>query len=210
MKRNILILASMLALLVVGAAFAQSTLNTTAPGPTQQQEPGQTNNNLPNPGNPVPSRPTDNPTVTEQGTVQGTAAESAARTQGQGTTTGTQSGTSTGSMSGSSTTGTMGNSNLNNQNNTGVAPETEHGEGMDVDIDTGSRANGAVDVDVNSTTDADTDASGINETGENNGQYSGDNGSLPSTASELPSVALLGLLFLGAAFALRSYQKRNA
>ena len=58
MKRNILILASMLALLVVGSAFAQSTLNTTAPGPTQQAEPGQTNNNLPNPGNrPVPPEP---------------------------------------------------------------------------------------------------------------------------------------------------------
>lgn len=187
MKRNIFILASMLALLVVGSAFAQSTLNTTAPGPTQQQEPGQTNNNLPNPGNPLPGRPTDNPPVVEQGTVQGTAAESAARTQGQGMTTGTQSGT----------TGTM-------------APETEQGEGMDVDIDTGSRANGAVDVDVTRTSDSDTDASGVNETGENNGQYSGDTGSLPSTASELPSVALLGLLFLGAAFALRTYSKRNA
>lgn len=205
MKRNILILASMLALLVAGAAFAQSTLNTTAPGPTQQQDPGQTNNNLPNPGNPVPARPTDNQPVTEQGTVEGTAAESAARTQGQGTTTGTQSGTTTGSMSGSS--------NLNQQN-TGVAPETEQGEGMDVDVDTGSRASGAVDVDVTRTTDSDTDASGVNETGETGdmttGQYSGDTDSLPSTASELPSVALLGLLFLGAAFALRTYQKRNA
>ena len=203
MKRQILILVSVLALLVAGAAFAQSTLNTTAPGPTQQQDPGQTNNNLPNPGNPVPARPTDNQPVTEQGTVQGTAAESAARTQGQGTTTGTQSGTSTGSMSGTG-------SNLNQQNTTGtMAPETEQGEGMDVDIDTGSRANGAVDVDVTRTTDADTDASGVNETGEA-GQYGGDTGSLPATASELPSVALMGLLFLGAAFALRVYSKRNA
>jgi hypothetical protein len=199
MKRQILILVSVLALLVAGAAFAQSTLNTTAPGPTQQQEPGQTNNNLPNPGNPVPARPTDNQPLTEQGTVEGTAAESAARTEGQGTTTGTQSGTTTGSMSGS---------NLQNQ---GVTPETEQGEGMDVDVDTGARAEGAVDVDVTSTTDADTDASGLNETGETTtGQYSGDTDALPSTASELPSVALLGLLFLGAAFALRVYSKRNA
>ena len=209
MKRQILILVSVLALLVAGAAFAQSTLNTTAPGPTQQQDPGQTNNNLPNPGNPVPARPNQAQPVQENGTVEGTAAESAARTQGQGTTTGTQSGTSTGSMSG--TTGSTTGSNLNNQNTTGtMGTETEQGEGMDVDVDTGSRANGAVDVDVNRTTDSDTDASGVNETGENNGQYSGDTGSLPSTASELPSVALMGLLFLGAAFALRVYSKRNA
>ena len=198
MKRNILILASMLALLVAGAAFAQSTINTPAPGPTQQQEPGQTNNNLPNPGNPVPARPTDNQPVTEQGTVEGTAAESAARTEG--TTTGT------------TTTGTMGTGNNLDQQNTGVTPETEQGEGMDVDVDTGARASGAVDVDVDSTTDADTDASGLNETGETTtaGQYGGDTDSLPATASELPSVALLGLLFLGAAFALRVYSKRNA
>lgn len=191
MKRYVLILAS-LALLLAGAAFAQSTLNTTAPGPTQQVEPGQTNNNLPNPGNPVPGRPNQNQPVTEQGTVQGTATESLQRTQGQGTTTGTQSGTSTGSMSGTP----------------GVAPETENGEGMDVDVDTGSRAQGAVDVDVTRTSDSDTDASGSGV--QTTGQYGGDTGSLPSTASDLPSVALLGLLFLGAAFALRTYQKRNA
>ena len=161
MKRQILVLVSMLALLVAGAAFAQSTLNTTAPGPTQQQEPGQTNNNLPNPGNPIPARPTDNQPVTEQGTT-GTA----------------------------------------------LAPETEQGEGMDVDIDTGSRAEGAVDVDVTRTTDADTDASGSGV--QTTGQYDSDTDSLPSTASELPTVALMGLLFLGAAFALRAYTKRNA
>ncbi len=182
MKRQILILVSVLALLVAGAAFAQSTINTPAPGPTQQQDPGQTNNNLPNPGHPVPARPTDNQPVTEQGTVEGTAAES--------------------------TTGTMGTGSNLNQQNTGVAPETEQGEGMDVDIDTGSRAEGAVDVDVTRTTDADTDASGSGV--QTTGQYDSDTDALPSTASELPSVALLGLLFLGAAFALRAFQKRNA
>lgn len=177
MKRQILLIVSVLALLVAGAAFAQSTLNTTAPGPTQQQEPGQTNNNLPNPGHPVPARPNQNQPVTEQGTVTGTATESLQGTQG------------------GNTTGTM-------------APETENGEGMDVDVDTGSRAEGAVDVDVTRTTDSDTDASGSGV--QTTGQYGGDTDSLPSTASELPSVALLGLLFLGAAFALRTYQKRNA
>jgi LPXTG-motif cell wall-anchored protein len=126
----------MILALTAGATYAQSTINTTAPGPTQQQEPGQTNNNLPNPGNPVQVGPQNQP-VREQGTVEGTATESMTGTQG------------------SNTTGNV----------TGTMPETETGSGMDVDVDTGSRANGAVDVDVNSTTDADTDASGINETG---------------------------------------------
>lgn len=53
MKRLVFSILMILAL-TTGAAFAQSTLNTTAPGPTQQQEPGLTNNNLPNPGNPLP------------------------------------------------------------------------------------------------------------------------------------------------------------
>ncbi|HWM92745.1 MAG TPA: hypothetical protein VN493_18420 [Thermoanaerobaculia bacterium] len=38
-------------LLTAGAVMAQGP-NTTAPGPTQQLEPGQNSNNLPNPGNP--------------------------------------------------------------------------------------------------------------------------------------------------------------
>ena len=53
MKRLVFSILMILAL-TTGAAFAQSTLNTTPPGPTQQQEPGLTNNNLPNPGNPLP------------------------------------------------------------------------------------------------------------------------------------------------------------
>ena len=137
MKRMVFSVLMILAL-TAGAAYAQSTINTTAPGPTQQQEPGQTNNNLPNPGNPVQLGPNAQPPVQEQGTVEGTAAESVTGTQGANTT----------------------------GNVTGTMPETETGSGVDVDVDTGSRANGAVDVDVNSTTDADTDASGINETGE--------------------------------------------
>jgi hypothetical protein len=138
MKRIVLSTLTVLAL-TAGASYAQSTINTPAPGPTQQQEPGQTNNNLPNPGTPTQVGPNAQP-LQEQGTVEGTATES---------TTG---------MQGGNTTGTM-------NNTTGTMPETETGSGMDVDVDTGSRANGAVDVDVNSTTDADTDASGVNETG---------------------------------------------
>jgi hypothetical protein len=103
----------------------------------------------------------------------------------------------------------LNNNNLPNPGNptavgtqpTTVMPETETGTGVDVDVDTGSKANGVVDVDVKSTTDADTDASGVDEAG----GLSNDTemGTLPSTASKLPAVALLGLLAMAAAFAVR-------
>lgn len=189
MKRQILSIATVLALTAAGASFAQSTINTTAPGPTQQQEPGQTNNNLPNPGNPQTDLQRNRGTVQERGTVEGTAAESMSDDQTTGSTTG-------------GTTGTMG------TGNTGALPETETGSGMDVDVDTGNRAQGAVDVDVTRTTDSDTDASGSGT--QTSGQYTGSDNdtSLPNTAGELPAVALMGLLALGAAFAIRT--KRNA
>ena len=134
MTKRLVFSILMILALTAGAAFAQSTINTPAPGPTQQAEPGQTNNNLPNPGNPIPLANQNEP-LQEQGTGEGTAAESLNNTQG------------------GNTTGTM-----------GTMPETETGTGVDVDVDTGANAAGAVDVDVNSTTDADTDASGIDET----------------------------------------------
>jgi LPXTG-motif cell wall-anchored protein len=166
MKRQILTIAAVLALVFAGAVFAQSSQNTTAPGPTMQQEPGLTNNNLPNPGNPIPDpAAAPNQPLQQEGTTP------------EATTT------------------------------TGVAPETEQGEGMDVDIDTGARAEGAVDVDVTAETDADTDASGSG-TETTTGTYGGDADALPATASDLPTVALLGLLALGAAFLVRA--KRNA
>ena len=192
MKRMVFSILMILAL-TTGAAFAQSTINTPAPGPTQQAEPGQTNNNLPNPGNPTPLANQDQQPVQEQGTVEGTATESLNNTQG-GNTTGNVTGTTTGTMNTTGTTGTTGSS--------GLANETETGTGVDVDVDTGSRAEGAVDVDVNSTTDADTDASGMDETA----GLSGDTDtSLPRTASELPLLGLLGLLALAAAFAVRRF-----
>lgn len=178
MKRLVFSILMILAL-TTGAAFAQSTINTPAPGPTQQQEPGQTNNNLPNPGNPVAVGPNAQEPVQEQGTVEGTATESLNDTQGANTT-GSVTGTATGS--------------------TGLQNETETGTGMDVDVDTGANAEGVVDVDVDSTTDADTDASGVDETG----GLSGDS-ELPGTASELPLVGLIGLLALAAAFAVRRF-----
>jgi hypothetical protein len=101
-----------------------------------------------------------------------------------------------------STTGTMGTTT----GTTNLRNERENGSGVDVDVDTGARANGAVDVDVKRHGDADTDASGVDETGgldNENTATAGDNDALPGTASELPAVALLGLLALAAAFTVR-------
>ncbi len=82
MKRFILASSTMF-LLTAGAAMAQNPLNTTAPGPTQEKLPGQTNNDLPNPGHPVaaPTTGTQTQPVTENGTTEGTAAESMQRDQ---------------------------------------------------------------------------------------------------------------------------------
>lgn len=203
MKRLVLSILAIF-LLTAGAAIAQGP-NTTAPGPTQQREPGQQSNNLPNPGNPQTQVGVQNDTFSEEGTVEGTANESMAREEG--TTTDTRTGTTTqttgtgttGTGTTGTTTGTYGTGSTNLRN------ETETGTGMDVDVDTGANAAGAVDVDVNSTTDADTDASGIDETGTDT---MSDTGSLPDTASELPLLAIAGLLALASAFMVR--RARNA
>lgn len=70
MKRVILSILA-ICLLTTGVALAQSA-NTTAPGPTVQREPGQTSNNLPNPGNPQTdlSRPNEPAPVTGATTLQ--------------------------------------------------------------------------------------------------------------------------------------------
>jgi hypothetical protein len=163
MKRQILTIAAVLALVFAGAVFAQGE-NTSVPGPTIQQKPGLTNNNLPNPGNPV-------------------------------------------------------NLNTTGQQPTPL-PETESTDKpVDVDVDTGANAEGAVDVDVSTTPDADTEASGVNtgtETGvadtsgtdETTDTMAGDTDTLPATAGELPTVALIGLLAFGAFFVVRA--RRNA
>ncbi len=89
------------------------------------------------------------------------------------------------------------------QPTTTMAPETETGTGVDVDVDTGSKANGLVDVDVTKTTDADTDASGVDETAGLTNDT--DTSTLPSTASKLPLLGLIGLLALAGAFAVRRF-----
>ena len=175
MKRQILIVASVLALLLAGAVFAQSPQNTTAPGPTQQREPGQTNNNLPNPGNPqtdLSNRQTTG-TNTTSGTVEGSAAESMDRTQ-QGNTTGT--------TPPADTTGTM-----NDQTGTTTPPATTLNN---------------PDTTTTTTTETTTSTTYGNDT-----NAADTSSTLPSTASELPALALLGLLALGTAFAVRAYRK---
>ncbi|HEX3532169.1 MAG TPA: LPXTG cell wall anchor domain-containing protein [Thermoanaerobaculia bacterium] len=116
MKRFILASSTMF-LLTAGAAMAQNPLNTTAPGPTQEKLPGQTNNDLPNPGHPIaaPTTGVQSQPVTENGTTEGTAAESMQRDQ-TGTTTGT-----TGSMS---TTSTMDNTTSTSTTTTGMNDTT--------------------------------------------------------------------------------------
>jgi hypothetical protein len=107
MKRQILTIAAVLALVFAGAVFAQSSQNTTAPGPTTQQEPGLTNNNLPNPGNPIPQPGEQTEPVMEQGTVEGTATESIEGEQGANTTgTVTSGSTGTGTVNTGTETGT--------------------------------------------------------------------------------------------------------
>jgi len=104
MKRLILVISAVL-ILVSGVAMAQSTLNGQPPGPTQQQEPGLTNNNLPNPGNPVPVPDATKP-LTENGTVEGTATESMQHDQTGTTTTGTATTTTTTTGTADTTYGT--------------------------------------------------------------------------------------------------------
>src|SRR5215213_5176710 len=109
-----------------------------------------------------------------------------------------------GSTTGTGSTGPGGSAGSSNLQN-----ETEPANGPDVDVDTGNRANGAVDVDVNRNGDADTDASGVDETGgldRDTTNTAGDNSDLPGTASELPAVALLGLLAMAAAFTVRFFR----
>jgi hypothetical protein len=191
MKRQILSLATAMALTAGGAIFAQSTLNTPAPGPSQETKPGQTNNNLQNPGNPqMQQQPAP---VHENGTTEGTAAESNARTGQTGTTTtttGTTGTTNTDNTTGTAT-GTTGTMNNMDQTATPPAPTTT----TETTTTTGT---------YNGTTGSTTTTGGSMD----NTSTTSDR--LPNTASDLPTVALMGLLALSAFFALRVYAKRQA
>lgn len=87
-------------------------------------------------------------------------------------------------------------------------PET--GTGPDVDVDVGRNAeDGVMDVEVNRNTDSDTAAQGNDPNpGTTTGTYGNtdvdaDNDNLPDTAGNGPLFALLGLLSLAGAFAVR-------
>jgi LPXTG-motif cell wall-anchored protein len=120
MNRFVLASSTMF-LLTAGAAMAQNPLNTTAPGPSQETKPGQTNNDFPNPGHPIPAPNSAKrtPPVTENGTTEGTAAESMQRDQSGASTMGT-TGTSTGTMDTTDTTATTGVNGTTDTTNTSV------------------------------------------------------------------------------------------
>ena len=180
MKRQILSLATALVLTTAGAVFAQSSLNTPAPGPSQETKPGQTNNNLQNPGSQM-QRPAT-PPASENGTATTTTTTTAPPTDTTAPpvedTTGTMNNDQTG------TTGTMN----NDQTGTSLAPPP------------------AAPPATTTTTGSSTDTSSVSTT------TTTDTGtqSLPQTASDLPTVALLGLLALSGFFAVRVYAKRDA
>ncbi|HEX3556071.1 MAG TPA: hypothetical protein VIA62_22870 [Thermoanaerobaculia bacterium] len=183
MKRQILSLATAMALTAGGAIFAQSTLNTPAPGPSQETKPGQTNNNLQNPGSNM-----QKPATTGTTTTTTTTTPPADTTTGTTGTTGTTNNDTTGTMNNdqtgtSSTTGSTGTMN-NDQTGTGSTTGTYNSN-------SGSTTGSSMDNTSTSSTTTSTRR-------------------LPKTASDLPTVALMGLLALSAFFAVRVYAKRNA
>ncbi|HET9212766.1 MAG TPA: hypothetical protein VFR03_20335 [Thermoanaerobaculia bacterium] len=197
MKRQILTFAAALAITAAPALFAQSTLNTPAPGPSQETKPGQTNNNLQNPGsNMQQAAPNQHGTYQEHGTVEGTTNESTTGTNdlnnGTGTSTGTTGTTTTpDNMGAPTTTMTTPTPPVDTTTTTTTPPaDTTTGTMNNTDTTT-SGTTGSY----NSTTTT-TDTTGTS--------------TLPKTASDLPTVALAGLLALCAAFAVRFYAKRNA
>lgn len=165
MKRQILSLATALVLTTGGAIFAQSTLNTTAPGPSTETKPGQTNNNLQNPGSNM-----QKPATTT-------------------TTTAPSTDTTTDNMNnGNMNNGSMNNGTMNND--TAMTPPA----------DTTTTAPTAPTYNSNSGSSMDSTTSTTTRSHRR----------LPKTASELPTVALMGLLALSGFFGLRAYAKRNA
>jgi hypothetical protein len=163
MKRQILSLATALVLTTGGAVFAQSTLNTTAPGPSQETKPGQTNNNLQNPGSRMQQQPTTTTTTT---TVPSTE-----------------------------TTGTM------NNDTTMTPPADTTTTTAPVDTTTTPPTTGTYNSGTTTGSSMDTSTSSTTTTTPSR---------LPKTASDLPTVALMGLLALSGFFGVRAYAKRNA
>jgi LPXTG-motif cell wall-anchored protein len=166
MKRQILSLATALVLTTGGAIFAQSTLNTQAPGPSQETKPGQTNNNLQNPGSNMQKPSTTTTTTTS--TVPSTATTTSTDMNNDSTVT-PPADTTTTTTTTTPTTDT-----------TTTTPTYNSNSGT-----TGSTMD-------NTSTTTTTPTK------------------LPKTASDMPTVALMGLLALSGFFGVRAYAKRNA
>jgi hypothetical protein len=166
MKRQILSLATALVLTTGGAIFAQSTLNTPAPGPSQETKPGQTNNNLQNPGSNM-QKPATTTTTTTTAPVTET------------TTT---------------TTEPM-------NNDTTMTPPAPP-------ADTTTTTTAPVDTTTTTTTPTTNTYTG--SSADTTTSTTTTPSSLPKTASDLPTVALMGLLALSGFFGVRAYSKRNA
>lgn len=193
MKRQILTFAAALAITAAPALFAQSTLNTNAPGPSQETKPGQTNNNLQNPGsNMQQAAPNQHGTYQEHGTVQGTTNESVTGTNDANSQTGTSTGVTGTTPTPDNTTTTTTTGTMSNETPPAPAPADTTTGTMNSTDTTNSGTTGTYNSGTATTTDTTTSAS------------------LPKTASDLPTVALAGLLALCAAFAVRFYSKRNA
>jgi|GEM_PF-1205560 len=217
MKRQILSITAGLVVLIAGAVFAQSSLNTPAPGPSQETKPGQTNNNLQNPGSPQMQQQTDK-TVRENGTTEGTAAESNARTQATESTTSAPmdqpSGDQTSTVPPADTTNTTAPPADTTSTTAPPADTTTTAPPADTTTappaDTTSTAPPATTTTTTTGSYNGSASSSTTDTSTGSTDASTTPSSLPKTASDLPTLALMGLLALTGFFAVRVYAKRNA
>jgi hypothetical protein len=181
MKRVILSILAIF-LLTAGVALAQSA-NTTAPGPTIQREPGETSNNLPNPGNPQ----TEVGPPNEPAPVTGTTGTTTGATTLQNETEDAEG------MDVDIDTGERAEGAVDVDVSTTADSDTD-ASGIDETGTGPATATGSTDTTTDTTYDTDTDT---------------DTGALPDTAGEMPLIILAGLLALASAFMVR-LARRNA
>lgn len=186
MKRIILSILA-ICLLTTGVAMAQSA-NTTAPGPTQQREPGETSNNLPNPGNPQTDL-SNNDAYTEGGTA------------------GSQT-TGTNNLQNETEDAEGMDVDVDTGANARGAVDVDVTRDADRDTDATGVNELGLDNDRNQDRNQDTTGMTGTETTTQGGAYD-DTGALPDTAGEMPLLVLAGLLALASAFMVR-LARRNA
>jgi hypothetical protein len=186
MKRTILSLTAVLALMVGGALTAQS-FNGTAPQGTQQTDPGQTSNNVNTPRNTNPSAANSN------GMSTGT---NSASTYGQSTATGSTTGTT-----GSSVTQTQ--TQQPTDPTAAVPPSNPNATATDMTATPSSTGTGSTTTPTTTGAGTATDTTATDTTN-TAATATATNQALPRTASDLPMIAVLGLLALGAGFMVRA------